>query len=62
MYGCYLIIKLTSMCDKTSLCSVSLILRALHYKQQIPVYNLCFDPIGNMKGEYRGFFGLNIFT
>jgi hypothetical protein len=32
--------------EPTSLCSVSLILRALHYKQQIPVYNLCFDPIG----------------
>ena len=31
----------------TSLCSFSLILRALHYKQQIPVDNLWFDPIGN---------------
>jgi hypothetical protein len=32
--------------EPTSLCSFSLILRALHYKQQIPAYNLWFDPIG----------------
>jgi hypothetical protein len=29
--------------EPTSLCSFSLILRALHYKQQIPVDNLCFE-------------------
>ena len=31
--------------EATSLYSFSLILRALHYKQQIPVDNLWFDPI-----------------
>ena len=29
--------------EATSLCSFSLILRALHYKQQIPVDNLWFE-------------------